>query len=232
MNLPNNKRPAQRSFPLRVDPARSPLGSPEAACEASYDKLPLDELLVHAVRRISDAGEDCTFERLVYECFSLFPRKFGFERYSEWPDSARVNKTWLRCRTDKGWIVGTVQEGFRLTPKGERAAEAAAKKLLQEAVPSPKRAPRPRERFEAALRQMHQSAAFGRFTADPVAFSLSEMELRNLLGCTLETPRRVLGQNFHYYLDAARQYGDQAVLGFLETCRAKWPALFAKKPRG
>jgi hypothetical protein len=232
VNLPNNKRPAQRFFPPKRDPEQFALVSSEAVCEASYDKLPLDELLVHAVKRISDAGEDCTFERLVYECFSLFPRKFGFERYPQWPDSARVNKTWLRCRTDKGWIVGTVQEGFRLTPKGERASEAAAKKLLQETVPSPKRTPRPRERYEAALHQMHQSEVFRRFTADPVAFSLSEMELRNLLGCTLETPRRVLGQNLHYYLDAARQYGDQAVLGFIETCRAKWPALFPKKPRG
>ena len=232
MNLGNNKPPAQRSFPLRLDPEQSALGSPEAACEASYDKLPLDELLVHAVRRISDAGEDCTFERLVYECFSLFPRKFGLERYPQWPDSARVNKTWLRCRTDKGWIVGAVQEGFRLTPKGERAAQTAAKKLLQKALPSPKRTPRPRERYEAALHQMHQSELFGRFTVDPAAFSLSEMELRNLLGCTLETPRRVLGQNLLYYLDAARQYGDQAVVGFLETCRAKWPALFPKKTRG
>ena len=232
MNLPSKNRSAQRSFPPQHDPEQFALVSSEAIPEASYDKSPLDELLVYAVRRISDSGEDCTFERLVYECFTLFPRRFGFERYPQWPDSARVNKTWLRCRTDKGWIVGAVQEGFRLTPKGERAAEVAAKKLLQKAVPSPKRTLRPRERYEAALRQMRQSEAFRRFNADPVAFSLSEMELRNLLGCTLETPRRVLGQNLHYYLDAARQYRDQAVLGFLETCRAKWPALFPKKPRG
>lgn len=208
------------------------VASSDSIAEPSYDNLPLDQLLVYAVKRITDAGEDCTFERLVYECFALFPRRFGFERYPQWPDSARVNKTWLRCRTDKGWVVGAVQEGFRLTPKGERVAEATAKKLLQKASPAPKRAPRPRERYEAALRQVRETDAFRRFGTDPAAFSLSEMELRNLLGCTLETPKRVLAQNLHYYLDASQQYRDRGVLDFLEACRAQWPALFPKKPRG
>ena len=71
-----------------------------------YKNYGIDQLVVYAVKRILDANEECTFERLVYECFTLFPEKFEFKRYPEWPDSARITKAWLRCRTDKGWIAG------------------------------------------------------------------------------------------------------------------------------
>jgi len=58
----------------------------------SYKHLGIDQLVVYSVKRIIDNSEECTFERLVYECFRLFPNKFGFLRYPNWPDAARINK--------------------------------------------------------------------------------------------------------------------------------------------
>ncbi len=180
----------------------------------------LDDLVVFCVREIIRAGEECTFERLVYECFTRFPDSFSLIRYPEWPDSARVNKCWLRCRTDKGWIVGSVKEGFRLTPAGERVAEKVAKQL--ENTDGSRRPAQPpaafRERYEAMLARVRRSPVFARFLESRNEFAASDMELRQMLGATLETPLRVLRQNLHAYRAAAEAYSAKEVLEFLAEC--------------
>lgn len=182
--------------------------------------LALDDLVVFCVREIIRNGEECTFERLVYECFTRFPTAFSLIRYPQWPDSARINKCWLRCRTDKGWIVGSVKEGFRLTAAGERIADKVARQLGgQGAVP---RLAEPgttsRERYEAMLARIRRSQPFARYLASPGTFAASEMELRQALGVTLETPLRVVRQNLHAYRSAAAAYSADEVLEFLAEC--------------
>jgi len=183
-------------------------------------KQPLDDLVVYCVREILAAGEECTFERLVYECFTRFPAAFSLIRYPQWPDSARINKCWLRCRTDKGWIVGSVKEGFRLTAAGERVAEKVARTLEGHSQPQelPAVAKTFRERHDAMVARMRQSPLFARFAASPQTFAATEMELRQLLSATLETPLRVLRQNLHAYRAAAEAYSATDVLEFLAKC--------------
>ena len=180
----------------------------------------IDELLAYAVGQVAGAGEECTFERLVYECFNLFPKHFSMQRYPEWPDSVRINKTWLRCRTDRGWIVGSVQEGFRLTERGRRAAEKVARSLGGESasLPEPNGGNRARERYEAMLRSIRRQPAFKAYQSSPKAFSLNDAELRVLLMGTLETPRRILRQNLRAYQNAATTYEDTEVTAFLSAC--------------
>ena len=180
----------------------------------------IDELLTFAVGRVTNAGEDCTFERLVYECFQLFPKQFGMQRYPEWPDSVRVNKTWLRCRTDRGWIVGSVQEGFRLTDRGNRVAAKVARSLGKDnaSLPQPSEGGRARERYEAMLKYVRRQPAFQAYQASPDSLELSDADLRVLLNGTLETPRRVLRQNLRAYQDAAQVYADEEVSAFLNAC--------------
>lgn len=180
---------------------------------------PLDDLVVYCVSEILAGGEECTFERLVYECFTKFPESFGLARYPEWPDSARVNKSWLRCRTDRGWIVGTVQEGFRLTPAGEAIAAIVGNRLADGAKPPTVRqsGARTRERHEALLRTIRSDQLF-RVFEETGTVEASEMELRRLLGATLETPKRVLRQNLHAYRSAAEAYSDEPALEFLLAC--------------
>ena len=182
--------------------------------------LPLDDLVVYCVSEILNSGEECTFERLVYECFTRFPDTFGLKRYPKWPDSARVNKAWLRCRTDKGWIVGSVQEGFRLTSVGEHIAGMVATRL-EAGIPSARSAgtgSRTRERHETLLRNIRSDSLFQRFVESQDGFELSEMEFRRFLGVTMETPVRILRQNLNAYKNAATGYGDEGVLDFLAAC--------------
>jgi len=180
--------------------------------------VPIDDLVVYCVGEIISNSEECTFERLVYECFTRFPDVFGLNRYPEWPDSARVNKAWLRCRTDKGLIVGSVQEGFTLTPEGERLAHATGTRLGMGRTPGkpPGAGVRTRERHEGLLRTARNSPLFKRFRAGKL--NASDMELREFLGATLETPLRVLRQNLHAYRSAAQAYGDAQVVDFFAAC--------------
>jgi len=199
---------------------------PESLPQEVYSNLPVDDLVLYGAKRILEAGEECTLERLVYECFRLFPKQFGFQRYPQWPDALRINRSWWRCRTDKGWLAGSVKQGFQLTPKGERVATAVEKKLSFGRMGKPIEQGRARERYDAVLRYLRRSEAFRRYKTNAAAFGISKGELRRLLAGTLETPPLVLRQNFHFYLDAAEQHRDGEVLAFLHACRGTAEDLF------
>ena len=181
----------------------------------------LDDLVVYCVRRILAGGEECTFERLVYESFTQFPETFGLQRYPQWPDSARINKSWLRCRTDKGWIVGSVKEGFRLTPAGTSVAQRVEEHLSGRVDVPLTSDSAPRERYTALLHRMRSDHLFRRFETERSRLDISDMELRRLLGATLETPLRILRQNLNAYKNAAIAYNDSDVTQFLALCEAK-----------
>ena len=181
----------------------------------------VDQLVVYASKKILDNGEECTFERLVYECFKLFPQKFAFMRYPDWPDSTRINKAWLRCRTDKGWLSGTVKEGFRITSSGEIIAKTTEKQLTGilgiRKTQIPKKS---RERYEAILHHIKKSPEFIKYNeSENCDISLSE--LKSFLGGTLETPKRILIQNLNNYFQAATIYNDKSVFSFLKLCKNK-----------
>lgn len=186
-----------------------------------YKNYGIDQLVVYAVKRILDADEECTFERLVYECFTLFPEKFGFQRYPEWPDSARINKAWLRCRTDKGWIAGTVKKGFRITSTGEIIAKKT-KRDLSSGYTSKKTQPpkKSRERYEAVLAHIKKTPEFLKFV-EIEDYDISLPELKSFLGGTLETPKRILRHNLNLYFQAAKIYNDSSVIPLLKLCKKK-----------
>ncbi len=183
--------------------------------------LSIDNLLAYAVWRIAEAGEECTFERLVYECFTLFPNAFSLQRYPHWPDSARVDKTWLRCRTDRGWIIGSVQEGFRLTDRGAQAAAKVARSLGEDPADAAlaSESARARGRHDAMLRHIRRQASFAAYQTDPSGFTLSDSDLRITLSATLETPRRILRQNLRAYENAAKAHDDKEVIAFIDACK-------------
>lgn len=200
----NKKDKAQSPYPAEV-----------------YKNYGIDQLVVYAVKRILDTDGECTFERLVYECFNLFPEKFGFQRYPEWPDSARINKSWLRCRTDKGWLAGTVKEGFKITSAGELIVKKAERELKSGYVVR-KRPPskKTRERYEAVISYIKNSSEFLRFI-ETKNENISISELRSFLGGTLETPKRILRHNLNLYFQAAEIYSESSVIPFLELCKKR-----------
>ena len=63
------------------------------------------DLIILGIYSIQKNNEVCTFERLVAECFTKFPKVFSFKRYPQWPDSLKFDRA-LRTLRQKGFLVG------------------------------------------------------------------------------------------------------------------------------
>ena len=200
--------------------AREKAAPNEVAKIEVYESLGVDYLLIFCVKRVLDNGEECTLERLIYECFTLFPKRFALARYPQWPDSTRIYRSWRRCRLDNGWLSGSAQQGFRPTRKGEQVAHMVAAKL-NEPVAISKQTKEPsktRGKEEAVVRYLRKSDAFRRWDKDRAHFVIAGSELRSVLNTTLESPLQLLRENLDYYREMAELVNDSAVLAFLEMC--------------
>lgn len=90
----------------------------------------VNDLILFCVHTVVLGGEQCSFERLVKECFTLFPQTLKFERYPIWPDSRKLDRP-LRLLRDEKLIVGDPKKYFLLTKEGEKKAEEIARILKQ-----------------------------------------------------------------------------------------------------
>ncbi len=185
--------------------------------EGKYNSIPKENLITFSIYSVTKNGEPCTFERLVKECFTLFPKAFGFSRYPQWPDSLKFDRP-LRTLRERGWIVGNPKTLFSLTKFGETIAKETEQALKGSG--STKKHTRGSNRGvdAAVINSLKESAAYSRFLKNKEQFSLTEMELRALLQCTLETPWRIVKQNLQYSKNLAAEYNDSELLDFLQAC--------------
>jgi len=93
-----------------------------------YRKTPINSLILLGI--YSTKGE-CSFESLVKETFTLFPKAFGFHSYPKWPDSRKLDRS-LRTLRRQGLIAGDPKTYFSLTKKGKKIAEELTKLFRQE----------------------------------------------------------------------------------------------------
>ena len=185
--------------------------------ERIYSSISLTKLTILAINEIVSNGEECAYERVVKGCFTLFPKRFSFQRYPEWPDGTRVKIEILRCR-DKGWVTGNEKSGFQITSLGRRVAEEVLKELQQ----GPARELHPtqtRDRGDTVLSYLKKSEPYRRYQENKENFIITEEEFRRLIISTFETPPKVLEQNFNYCFDLCREYGEKELCNFLEKCR-------------
>jgi len=188
--------------------------------EETYKNIPINHLMLFGIYSILQRKEKCTFEKLVEECFSLFPKLFSLSRYPEWPDSLKFDRS-LRTLREKGLIVGNPNTLFFLTKFGKEIAKNTAGNLKagisqKTIVEKPKR--------DAEINWIHnlkKSEALQRFLKEKKSFSITHMELRDLLRCTLETPLRIVKQNLSYSINLAKEFKEKALLEFLELCQKK-----------
>jgi len=191
--------------------------------EHIYNSISLTKLTILAINEIVSNGEECAYERVVKECFTLFPKRFSFQRYPEWPDGTRVKIEILRCR-DNGWVTGNEKNGFQITLLGKRAAQEVLKDLQEERVKK-QRTGQIRDRGDTIIKYLKESEPFRRFQQNKENFNISEGEFRRLLVATFETPPRVLKQNLNYCLDICKQYGENELFEFLKQCEKQKESL-------
>jgi len=184
--------------------------------ENIYTSISLAKLTLFAINEIANSGGECAYERVVKECFTLFPKRFSFRRYSEWPDGSRIKIEILRCR-DKGWVTGNEKNGFQITSLGRRVAQEVLEEL-QEGMVKKSGTGQTRDRGDNIIKYLRESEPFKRFRQNKENFTLSEGEFRRLLVATFETPPRVLKQNLNYCLDICKQYRENELFEFLKEC--------------
>lgn len=192
--------------------------------ENIYSSIPLTKLTIFAIHEITNNGEECAYERVVKECFTLFPKRFSFQRYSEWPDGSRIKIEILRCR-DNGYVTGKEKNGFQITLLGKRVAQEVLKELQGGKVKK-QRTGQTRDRGDTIIKYLKESEPFRRFQQNRQDFNISEGEFRRLFVATFETPPRVLKGNLNYCLDVCKQYGENELFEFLKECKRKKPLLF------
>lgn len=97
----------------------------------SSDQTSIPELILFSIYSVASRGESCDFERLIKECFTNFPKGFGFLKYPQWPDARKLDRA-LRDLRVKKLIKGDPKTVFSLTKNGEKTAEEIAKIIKQE----------------------------------------------------------------------------------------------------
>jgi hypothetical protein len=90
----------------------------------------VNDLILFCIHSIVSSNEQCNFERLVKECFTLFPETLKFTRYPIWPDSRKLDRP-LRALRNEKLIVGDPKSYFILTKAGEARAAVVSKALRQ-----------------------------------------------------------------------------------------------------
>lgn len=193
--------------------------------ERIYSSISLTKLTILAINEIVSNGEECAYERVVKECFTLFPKRFSFQRYPEWPDGTRVKIEILRCR-DNGWVTGNEKRGFQITLLGKRVAQEVLKELEKSKTEMPHiKKSQSRDRGDTIITYLKSSEPFKRFQQEEENFNITEEEFRRLLVATFETPTKILEQNLKYYLDICGQYREEKISKFLKGCARQMATL-------
>jgi hypothetical protein len=184
-----------------------------------YETVGLDELVTYAIQLLTSEKKPVTYENIVAKAFTLFPKKFSLLGYPQWPDSAVVNKSWWRCRTDKGYITGSVKDGFRLTSLGERVAEKVASQLgpghsivIQTKV---NRADI-RTREGKLLLQVEETVAFKAFRSTGSVENIDLFALKDAILLPPDAPKDSIRRNLHQLNQAAAVHQRSDILKFLE----------------
>lgn len=186
--------------------------------EKIYQKISTTHLIVFGIYSILRKKGKCTFEKLIEQCFKSFPKAFSFSRHPKWPDSLKFDRT-LRKLREQGLVVGNPNSLFSLTRFGERVAKNTARNLKtglskKVIIEKPKR-----DAEINWLNSLKKSEVFQRFLKGKQSFTITNMELRNLLHCTLETPLRVVKQNLIYSLNLAKEFKEKTLIKFLKLCQ-------------
>ena len=183
-------------------------------------------LVTYAVYRLTASnGSQTTFEDIVAEAFRLFPKRFSLRGYPNWPDSAVVNKSWLRSRTDKKYIAGSVRDGFRLTQRGLKVAERVEQQLGQSPTKGARRIKSElRTRSGRLLRSIEESQSFSEFKRIGQLEGMTEDDLADLLLAMPDTPARMLVSNLEQFRDAAILYDRHDVQKFLDAVQRRFSA--------
>ncbi len=96
-----------------------------------YKVINLESLLTFGIHTLTQRNLEITEESTYVQTFLLFPQRFALNNFSFFPNIAQLNQTWFRCRSNKRFITGRLDRGFKLTRLGEKEAKKVENMLLK-----------------------------------------------------------------------------------------------------
>ncbi len=94
-----------------------------------YNQAGIQELILAAFYNLQQT-KPTSFSRLLEECFVLFPDRFSFQNYPQWPDSRKLDRP-LRLLREEKLVDGSPEQGFSLTKQGKKKASQVINMLRQ-----------------------------------------------------------------------------------------------------
>jgi hypothetical protein len=193
----------------------------------------IDQLLLFSLFSLIDSGRQTTFENLVVECFKLFPNEFGLKGFTiKYPDSSRVDKTWRRCRTDRGWISGSVAHGFMLTPFGQKELDKVKKLLKQDKkfykFPIIQHGDK-RTKSGRILEHIERHKSYLKYLQNKDNPDISDYDVCDLLFCTLDSFPETKRKNLNEIKKLVMVYKRNDILIFLDWIEKNKKYLFLSK---
>lgn len=194
-----------------------------------YKDIPYDDLAVFALFSIVQKKLDPNFENLVVECYILFPERFGLPGFlTKYPDSAQVEKSWLRCRTDKNLITGNKAQGFELTSRGLDVVQKTQRRLGSKSLDTKQllsiKGDR-RTRTGRLVKQLEDNEIFRKFKKDGLIIKVSDYEFCDLIYSTLDALPENRRKNLQQLKNTVADYNRKDMLDFLNFCETKFPHL-------
>lgn len=188
--------------------------------EGIYSQISSDQLILFSILSVKRSGEECTFERLIKESLTLFPKSFNFHRYPQWPDSLKLDRP-LRDLRNRNLVIGKNTTRFELTRLGERYALEIEKKLAG-TVFLDKKVRTILGRKEKRLFEMIKSSVeYKNFLKSKGNPEINSNELKRLFLATMETPSAVVSKNIQSLKYLAEDVEDKELLNFLSFCLKK-----------
>lgn len=194
-----------------------------------YKNIPYDDLLMAALYSLVEKKIESNFENLVVECFILFPQRFGLPGYyNKYPDSSQVEKSWLRCRTDKGLITGNKAHGFQITTAGLEVVQKT-QKILGKKFLNPKeflaiKGDR-RTRTGRLVMQLEKNKIYQNFIKNGDKIEISDYDFCDLIYSTLDTLPETRRNNLKELKNAVIDYNRKDMLEFLNFCEFRFSHL-------
>lgn len=188
----------------------------EAYPASLYEGINLNWLVLVAVAKVEEVGLDLSFESIVIAAFRLFPKKFSFQSYPEYPDAKRVHDALFRCTfKNRQWLLGRAGQGFTFTERGRQELEVARRALQIEAQPARRKTFSQTRRLERLLGEVRSAPAYVKYSKGE-GDRISEGECCHVLQGTLDSDRRVLADNLTKLKSMAAELHQEDLVEFME----------------
>lgn len=186
-------------------------------------KMNIDRLFLRSIYKFLDENSQKTiqWEDVVKSCFEMFPETFGFEKYTEWPDTWKIHNCMWRCRNQRYWITGDARTGISLTEIGRTIGSVKIENKIYDDIKERKTEGHNIKVDSKLLNYIQKHNLYKRYLSNPNIFSLSESELRNILKSTMETDYKTLSRNLGYLSKVIKEYGREELTNFANKLKEK-----------